>query len=62
MYDNIAGKEFGVDTHIIRADFLQGRAIYEGIAEGLKGKDIGILGKVGFYIEPRTLIKLNEIM
>lgn len=41
----ITEKEFGVKTHIIAADFNNGRPIYEGIASGLKGKDIGILGK-----------------
>lgn len=55
-------KEFGVDTHIIRADFLQGRAIYEGIAEGLKGKDIGILvNNVGYFgSSPKNFIKVTE--
>ncbi len=41
----IAEKEFGVETHIIAADFSNGRQIYDGIASGLKDKDIGILGK-----------------
>lgn len=49
MSHNIAEKEFGVDTHIIRADFFHGREIYEGIAKELVDKDIGILGKVRLY-------------
>lgn len=41
----ITEKEFGVETHTIAADFSNGRQIYDGIAKGLTGKDIGILGK-----------------
>lgn len=52
-------EEFGVKTHIIAADFNNGRQIYEGIASGLKGKDIGILGKgcVGWrpFMTPRSV-------
>lgn len=41
----IAEKEYGVEIHTIAADFSNGRQIYDGIARGLEGKDIGILGK-----------------
>ena len=40
-----------MDTHIIQVDFFHGREIYKGIAEGLKDKDIGVLGKVQTHIE-----------
>lgn len=36
-------REFGVQTEVIQADFSDGRPIYEDIAKGLQGKEIGIL-------------------
>ncbi|XP_050730342.1 very-long-chain 3-oxoacyl-CoA reductase-like isoform X2 [Eriocheir sinensis] len=53
-------KEFGVETHIIAADFSNGRPIYEGIANGLKGKDIGILVNNVGYLGPK-LFKFNDM-
>ncbi|XP_063609997.1 inactive hydroxysteroid dehydrogenase-like protein 1 [Penaeus indicus] len=37
--------KYGVETDIAQADFSEGRSVYANIAEHLKGKDIGILGK-----------------
>ncbi|KAG0729234.1 Inactive hydroxysteroid dehydrogenase-like protein 1 [Chionoecetes opilio] len=54
-------KEFGVDTHIIQADFANGHEIYEGIAEGLKDKDIGILvNNVGYLGLPTKYAGVTE--
>jgi short-subunit dehydrogenase len=55
-------EEFGVDTHIIQADFAVGQSIYKKIREELKDFDIGILvNNVGVCYEyPMALTELPE--
>ncbi|KAK8388537.1 hypothetical protein O3P69_020489 [Scylla paramamosain] len=36
-------QEFGVETEVVQADFMNGRPIYEDIAKHLQDKDIGVL-------------------
>ena len=51
----VAVREFGVQTEVIQADFSGGRPIYEDIAKGLQGKEIGILGEFCPWLLRTTL-------
>ncbi|KAK8388350.1 hypothetical protein O3P69_020381 [Scylla paramamosain] len=55
-------REFGVQTEVIQADFSGGRPIYEDIAKGLQGKEIGILvNNVGVLLsEPQEFGDVSE--
>ncbi|XP_045135817.1 inactive hydroxysteroid dehydrogenase-like protein 1 [Portunus trituberculatus] len=55
-------REFGVQTEVIQADFSGGRPIYEDIAKGLQGKEIGILvNNVGVLLsEPMEFGDVSE--
>uniref|UniRef100_A0A0P4VWG9 Uncharacterized protein n=1 Tax=Scylla olivacea TaxID=85551 RepID=A0A0P4VWG9_SCYOL len=55
-------REFGVQTEVIQADFSAGRPIYEDIAKGLQGKEIGILvNNVGVLLsEPQEFGDVSE--
>lgn len=52
----VAAQEFGVETEVVQADFMDGRPIYEDIAKHLQDKDIGILGKFFFKLLPSVII------
>ena len=41
--------QYGVETQIIQIDFSLGEALYEKIADEIKGKEVGILGKTCFF-------------
>lgn len=45
----ITAQEFGIETEVVQADFMNGRPIYEDIAKHLQDKEIGILGKWIYY-------------
>lgn len=56
----VTGQEFGVETDVVQADFMNGRPIYEDIAKHLQDKEIGILGESRqFAVSSLYLFSLN---
>ncbi len=44
-----AEKTYHIETSMIQVDFTGGMEIYDKIRKGIKGKEIGILGKLTWY-------------
>ena len=45
--DPLSAKTYEVETASIAVDFTEGQDVYEGIAAGIEGKEIGTLGEQG---------------